>query len=122
MNFHHYDWADSEVERINIEYDLATLIVWNDTLQKRLAVECSGLAGITNLCIWDDTSIMSANVYPVVNADNEFLRNFYGAYSKGMDYGGRTLDNGFLELRIELSNYISFSIYCQNIEVKECDE
>lgn len=119
MNFHHYDFADSLIEKINIEYDLATLIVWNDTLQKNLTVECSGLAGITNLCIWDDTSIMSANVYPVVNADNEFLRNFYEAYSEGMDYGGRTLETGFLELRIELRNHISFSIYCQNIEVKE---
>lgn len=122
MNFHHYSWADSDVERINIEYDLASLIIWNDTLQKRLIVECSGLAGITNLCVWDDTSIMSANAYPVLNENNDFLRSFFRAYSKGMDYGGRTLDTGFLELRIELSNYIPFSIYCQNIEVKECDE
>ena len=107
MNFDHYDFADSRIEKINIEYDLAAI------------TKCSGLAGITNLCIWDDTIIMEADVFPVQNADNEFLRNFYEAYSKGMDYGGRTLETGFMELRIELTNHISFSIYCQNIEGKE---
>lgn len=119
MNFHHYDFSDSRIEKINIEYDLAAITIWSAALKKRLFVECSGLAGITNLCVWDDTIIMEADVFPVQNADNEFLRNFYEAYSKGMDYGGRTLETGFMELRIELTNHISFSIYCQNIEVKE---
>ena len=122
MNFHNYAWADSQIEKINIEYDLATLFIWNDVLDKMLTVECSGLAGITNLCIWDDTIIAEADVFPVLNEDNDFLGNLYQAYSKGIDYGGRTLETGFLELRIELVNNIPFSIYCQNIEVKECDE
>lgn len=119
MNFQNFYWADSDLETINIEYDHATLVIWNDSLEKRLTVKCSGFAGITNLCIWDDTIIMSARVYPVCDADNEFLRNLYTAYSKNEDYGGRSLGNGLLELRIELVNYISFSVYCQNIEVVE---
>lgn len=122
MNFQDFNWADSDVENINIEYDHATLAIWNDTLQKRLTVECSGLAGITNVCIWDDTIIMSASVYPVCDTDNEFIRNLYTAYSKNMNYGGRSLDKGLLELRIELANYISFSVYCQQIEVIESNE
>ena len=119
MNFHDFYWADSDIESINIEYDHATLVIWNDALQKRLSVECSGFAGITNLCIWDDTIIMSASMYPVCDTDNEFLSNLYAAYSKNKDYGGRSLGNGLLELRIELANYISFSVYCQKIEVIE---
>lgn len=117
MNFLSIDWADSDIELINIEYDHATMVIWNDALQKRLAVECFGFAGITDLCIWDDTIIMSANVMPVCDMENEFIQKLYTAYSKQVDYGGRFLDNGLLELKIELANHISFSIYCQSIKV-----
>ena len=119
MKFENLYWPDSQLTTIQIEYDRANLVIWNDALQERLCVECSGFAGITNLCIWDDTIIMSANVYPVCDADNEFLSNLYTAYSKNKDYGGRSLSSGLLELRIELANYISFSVYCQKIEVIE---
>jgi len=121
MNFQNINWADSDIERINIEYDHATLLIWNDALQKKLSVDCFGFAGITNLCIWDDTIIISARVNSVYNSDNEFVRNLYTAYSKNKDYGGRTLNDEMFELKIELSNYISFSVYCQTIEVSECN-
>ena len=120
MEFLNINWADSDIENINIEYDHATLVIWNDTLQKRLSVECLGFAGITNLCIWDDTIIMSASVHNASDANNEFVHNLYTAYSKDQDYGGRSLCNGLLELKIELVNRISFSVYCQKIEVIEC--
>lgn len=119
MNFQDFDWADSDLESIHIEYDRATLVIWNDACQKRLSVECSGLAGITNLCIWDDTIIINASVNSTCDTDNEFLRNLYMAYRKNKDYGGRSLGNRLLELRIELANHISFRVYCQKIEVTE---
>ena len=119
MNFQDFDWADSDLESIHIEYDRATLVIWNDACQKRLSVECSGLAGITNLCIWDDTIIINASVNFTCDTDNEFLRNLYTAYSKNKDYGGRFLGNRLLELRIELANHISSRVYCQKIEVTE---
>ena len=119
MRFESLYWPDSQLTTIHIEYDRANLVIWNDALQKELFVECSGFAGMTNLCIWDDTIIMNANVYPVCDADNEFLKNLYTAYGKNEDYGGRSLSSGLLELRIELANYISFSVYCQKIEVIE---
>lgn len=121
MNFQDFYWADSDIESINIEYDRATLVVWNDALQRRLAVACSGFAGMTNLCIWDDTIIASTNVQPAGDADNEFLGELYTAYSKNKDYGGRSLGDGLLEMRIELVNGISFRVYCQKIEVCERD-
>ena len=55
------------------------------------------------------------------DSHNEFVRNLYAKYSKDKDYGGRSLNEGLLELRIELANYISFSVYCQKIEVIKCD-
>lgn len=119
MNFQDFDWADSDLESIHIEYDRATLVIWNDACQKRLSVECSGLAGITNLCIWDDTIIINASLNSTCDTDNEFLRNLYTAYRKNKDYGGRFLGNRLLELRIELANHISFRVYCQKIEVTE---
>ena len=119
MKFENIYWPDSQLATIQIEYDRANLVIWNEVLKKRLSVECSGLAGITNLCIWDDTIIMSASVYPVCDADNEFLNNLYTAYSKNKDYGGRYLGEGLLEMRMELVNGIFFRVYCQKIEVIE---
>lgn len=119
MNFLSVDWADSDIESIFIEYNRAELAIWNDSLQKELLVECVGLAGITNLCVWDDTTIMSASINSVCNEENDFVRNLFLAYEKDYDYGGRSLNKGLLELEIQLSNYISFSIYCQKIDVIE---
>lgn len=119
MNFSTINWADSDLENIQIEYDRAVLTVWNDSLQKRLLINCFGLAGITNLCIWDDTIIMKAGVYPVTEPNSDFVRRLYAAYDKDYNYGGRALNSGLLELRIELANYISFSIYCLKVKVME---
>ena len=122
MNFSNIDWADSDLESVCIEYDRAVLCIWNDTLQKRMKVNCSGLAGMTNLCLWDDTIIMKANVYDADENCDSFVQQLLKAYGKDIDYGGRSLSNGLLELRIELANYISFSVYCLQIDVIECEE
>ena len=117
MDFFDIDWADSNLEKIEIEYDKATLVIWNDSLQQRLLIKCTGLAGLTNLCIWDDTHIMSADIKCVSNADNNFLSGLYAAYDETFDYGGRSLRNGLLALNIELSNHSCFSVYCIEINV-----
>lgn len=117
MKFEEIFWPDSQLVRIQIEYDQANLLIWNDVLQKQLIIKCSGFVGITNLCIWDDTIIKSANVRRICKLENEFICNLYKAYSKNKDYGGRSLNRGLLELKIELINEIPFMVYCQNIEV-----
>lgn len=122
MNFMDVNWADSNIEYINIEYNKATVLIWNEILQKRFSVHCLGLVGLTDLCIWDDTIITNAAVYPHFDSDNDFLRNLYMAYDKNYNYGGRSLSEGVLEMRVELVNHISFSIYCLRIDVVESTE
>ena len=58
-------------------------------------------------------------MYPVKARDDDFVLNLYSAYSENTDYGGRFLNQGLIELRIELINHIAFSIYCQKIDVIE---
>lgn len=119
MEVSNYDWADSDIENIYIEYDHAKLLIFNDSCKKRLSVDCYGFAGINNLCMWDDTIIMNVHVRSVFRLDNDFVSNLYATYSENQDYGGRSLKNGLLELKIELVNGIAFSLYCQKIEIAE---
>ncbi|MBQ8767778.1 MAG: hypothetical protein IJZ16_13360 [Clostridia bacterium] len=118
MNFNEFDWADSILEKIIIEYDKAILIIVNNSLQQKLYVECTGLVGITNLCIWDDTIIMNAEIKSIVDNNTEFIRNLYLAYDHNFDYGGRSLNEGVLDLCVELSNYITFNVFCLKVAVR----
>ena len=121
MTFENVFWPDSQLLSIQIEYNQANILVWNDVLQKKLLIKCTGFAGMTNLCIWDDTIIYKASIKQVYDSDNEFITNLFTAYSKDTDYGGRTLNSILLELKIELTNNIPFMIYCQKVEVLCCD-
>jgi hypothetical protein len=119
MNFENIDWADSNIDKIEIEYDCAKLLIFNDTLQKKVCVSCTGFIGLTNLCIWDDQIIDSAEILPVSdNDDASFIRAVFTAYDKDFNYGERWLNKGIFELRIKLINDIAFSIYCQKIDVE----
>ena len=121
MKFESIYWPDSQLIKIQIQYDYASLLIYNDILQKLLLVECSGLAGVTDLCIWDDMIIMDAKIQPAGSEYDDFMRNMYAVYEAHADYGGRTLSNGMYQLRIELENHIAFSVYCQKIDVVEPD-
>lgn len=117
MEFNRIDWADSLIENIYIEYNHAKLLIWNDAYQRKMIVDCYGLAGITNLCIWDDLIISDVTVISASESNSQFIRNLFCAYDVNADYGGRLLSEGFVEIKIELENSIVFSIYCQKIDV-----
>ena len=119
-SIYNFFWPDSRIDEIRIQYDVAEIIVWQYEMEKWLTIRCTGFAGITNACIWDDTTIYDLDVRLVTEADNDFLRALYTAYDENFEYGaGRILKNGLLELKIELVNYIPFYIYCQEIYVVE---
>ncbi len=118
MEFGRIDWADSLIENINIEYNHTRLLIWNDANQRKMVVDCYGLAGITNLCIWDDVIITNASVDSVSESNSEFLRDLFHVYEEKSDLGGRFPIEDLLEIRIELENSTAFSIYCKQIEVE----
>ena len=85
MEFNSIDWADSNIEKIEIEYDSIKLYVFNDALQRNVCGICTGFIGLTNLCIWDDTIV--ENIY-VKNADqssDSYLQNVFSNYDKDFD-------------------------------------
>ena len=119
MKFENIDWADSNIEKIEIEYDCAKLLIFNDTLQKNVCVSCTGFVGLTNLCMWDDQIIDDATVHQIQDDDDTpFIKMVFSAYDKDFNYGERWLNKGILELHIKLINGIAFSIYCQKIDVE----
>ena len=118
MNFENISWVDSDIERIEIEYNCAKLFIFNDSLQKDMCVSCTGFIGLNNLCIWDDQIIEQASIFQIKDDDNTpFIQTVFAAYDKDFNYGERWLNHGIIELRIKLVNGISFSIYCQKVDV-----
>ena len=119
MDFNSIYWPDSQIEEIKIKYDALSMLIFDDAQKKRFLVKCTGFAGITDLCIWDDTIISDANVHAADEQDNELLQSLYTVYDKDYDYGGRSLSDGLLELKVKLVNDLSFYIYCQKIDVEQ---
>ena len=119
MDFSNVIWADSNLEKIIVEYDRVVLEIWSDILQSRLLIKCSGLAGITDLCIWDDTIISEAQVRNISSPINSFTEKLFSIYEKDENYGGRSLNEGLLELQISLVNNTTFCIYCLKIDFED---
>ena len=114
------DWIDSQLEKITIEYDKAELLVGCDS--GNYVITCTGLIGLTNLCIWDDTII--ENIY-VRNADplsDSYLQNVFSHYGKDFDCGGRILGENILILSVSIINNTVFNLYCKQISVSTVDD
>ena len=119
MEFNNIDWADSNIEKIEIEYDSIKLYIFNDTLQRNVCVICTGFIGVTDLCIWDDQIIDYADARQIADDENiPFMKMVYASYDKNFNYGERYLNNGVIEVCIRLINNIPFNIYCQKITVE----
>ena len=113
MELKKIDFADSELLNISISYDTATLSIrLDDEKQSDITISCSGVVGLNNLIIWDDTNIMSLKI---VEADksSEYLKEVFKAYPHNINYGGRYLSSPIKDLQITLSNNTTFHIYCQ---------
>ncbi len=119
MEFNNISWADSDIEKIEIEYDSIKLYIFNDALQRNVCVICTGFIGLTDLCIWDDQIIDHAEMHQMSDHESiPFMKMVYDAYDKNFNYGERCLNNGVIEVCIRLINNISFNIYCQKIAVE----
>lgn len=122
-----YDWADSSIESIHIEYDKVDMMVSLDEtfepgvpVTKNVKIICNDVVGITDLCMWDDTDVFSVKLNEVTDSGNTFLSKIYRAY--GMERSSPTykpLKEHLLDFAIELSNQITFHVYCYQVTVLE---
>lgn len=126
-NFYNYDFADGSIESINIDYDKVELSIALDVTEqtgipesKMVKLICSEVAGLTDLCMWDDTIIFGAELKEVSDKDTPFLTKLFGAYTtEYVSPGYKSLKENLLDLAIEMSNHITFHIYCYEIKVDE---
>lgn len=121
MKFNEIDWADSSIEEIKIKYDNLEMIVFNDTLNKSIKIKCTGFAGITDLCIWDDMDIYAVqlNENTISSTFAQTIISAYKDVNGNLDNSNpnRTLKQGLKDLSITLTNGITFHIFCQNINI-----
>ncbi|MCI6728998.1 MAG: hypothetical protein MR473_02305 [Clostridiales bacterium] len=122
MKFNDFFWPDSDLEQVLIYYNVAELTIWNSALGRRVIVRCEGLAGITDLCIWDDQIILDVDFRYISGADvftsqDTFLQKLCKAYPYDSPWDEKKLEDGIVLLRFLLTNHVWFSIYCQSVDV-----
>lgn len=118
MKFEEIYLPDMNIESIHIEYDKAVITTYDNMYKYGYIITCTGLAGVTDLNIWDETIIINASLKPV-GLEDEFVRQCRDIYGWDYDTGiNRKLSNGMLLLSIELANYVKFKVYCQNVEAQ----
>lgn len=118
MTFTDLSWTGSTLEHLQLEYDRAVLTIWNEAVQRRFRVCCSGFVGVADLCLWDDVVIAEWSVRTITEADNEFLHRFFVAHTVDFHREEQSLKGGLLELSIVLTNDMPLRLYCQQIDVR----
>ena len=110
-------WADSDIEKIIIEFNKLKMFVFNDFLQKNVVVVCNNFIGMDNFCIWDDTIISQLHMKKI---DTTEMSRFamLSHYDLNFDYGNRYLSDGMIDISVELTNQTVFHIYCQNVMIE----
>lgn len=118
MKFEEICLPDMSMESIHIEYDKAVITTYDNEYKYGYIITCIGLAGVTDLNVWDENIIINASLKPV-GLEDEFVRQCRDIYGWDYDTGiNRKLSNGMLLLSIELANYVKFKVYCQNVEAQ----
>lgn len=118
-NFYNYYWHDSSIEKIEIFDDNTILSIYNDDSNLQVKVICSRTAGITNLCMWEDTIIVTASLNMVSDFSDEFIQSILKSHPQYEDLDCLPIKNGLLDLAVELTNNIVFHIYCYDVVVSE---
>ena len=115
MKLNDVDWIDSQLKKITIEFDKLDLFIECDS--GNYVITCTGLVGLTNLCIWDDTIVEDIWVSSVDSLSDDYMQKVYSHYNKNLDYGGRVLGEEILVLSVFIINNITLKVYCQKVKV-----
>lgn len=118
-NFYDYNWHDSTIEKIEIFGDNVILSIYNAVLDSQFKITCSKTAGVTNLCMWEDTIITTACLNTVSDFSGEFIQSILKAHPQYENYDCLPVRNGLLDLAIKLTNDIAFHIYCYDVVVSK---
>ena len=118
-NFYDYYWHDSTIEKIEIFEDNVILSIYNDVLDLQVKITCSRTAGITNLCMWEDTIITTACLNTVSDFSGEFIQSILKSHPQYENQDCNPIKKGLLDLAIKLTNDIVFHIYCYDVVVSE---
>ena len=116
-NFYEYYWHDSSIEKIEVFENNVILCIYNNVLDSQVKITCSKTAGITNLCMWEDTIITTACLNTVSDFSGEFIQSILKAHPQYEDYDCLPVKKGLLDLAIKLTNDIVFHIYCYDVVV-----
>ncbi len=118
MTFDEICLPDMSLESIHIEYDKAVITTYDYEYKYGYIITCTGLAGVTDLNVWDENIIINASLKPV-GLEDEFVKQCSDIYGWDYDTGiNRKLSNGMLLLSIELANYVKLKVYCQKVEAE----
>jgi hypothetical protein len=116
-NFYQYDWLDAEIVNILIDCDRIELLINLDItehtgLPKSTPIKliCTGVVGLTDLCMWEDTDIFKASLAEISDRNTTFLSKVSETYSLS--------NEPLLDLAVELSNHITFHIYCYGVQAE----
>ena len=120
MNINEMDWHDSQIEKITIEYDKAELLVLADP-EGWYVITCTGLLGMTDLCIWDDMSLDNIQLELADKENDPYLQLVFSKYGKNYAVCEKDLTKDIYILTAKVINNIPAKIYCQNIEVTPTD-
>ena len=120
MNINEMDWHDSQIEKITIEYDKAELLVHAHP-EGWYVITCTGLLGMTDLCIWDDMSLDNIQLELADKENDPYLQLVFSKYGKNYAVCEKDLTKDIYILTAKVINNIPAKIYCQNIEVTPTD-
>lgn len=121
LNINELFWADSSILNIVIENESLYITVQNDALNAKFKIFCSGLAGITDIILWDD--VIVTNIWEDdIDESEKFMQKLIRAYGKNANCGGHLLSAIHTKLNVELVSGFTFSVYCHNVFVQECTD
>ena len=120
MKLKDVDWNDSQIEKITVEFDKAELLIETDS--GKYVITCTGLVGLTDLCIWDDTIVDNIYVKDADRSSDGFLQKVFKHYDENFDYGEERVLKNLLNLSVSLVNGTVFSLYCKQISVSAADD